>query len=165
MGVDGEESAAGDCGRIYATGNLVVADTVGLWRIVLLPVASPVTVLDARFAADAVGGIAFKTAKRLVHSAEAWLVRRRRARAERRSDQRSNMRERSSGSLATMRSRAILASARHEFDIYKRDRALVPAVFKDRGNRAFRERNVGLGSFEDRNIGTEDRQVYVAHIF
>jgi hypothetical protein len=66
-----------------------------------------------------VGETALRTANRFVHSIVAWFVRRRRAREERRRDQRSKILPKSSGSLATILSRAIFARARHEFDIYR----------------------------------------------
>ena len=86
-----------------------------------------------------VAGTALRTANKLLHSAEAWFVKRRRASEDRRSDQSlgltteleardfgtqkmtltSRILAKSSGSLATILSRAIFASARHEFDIYR----------------------------------------------
>jgi len=56
--------------------------------------------------------MAFRTANRLVHSAEVWLKRRRRARHDRRRCQSPRTSVRSVGSDVTRRSRAILANAR-----------------------------------------------------
>ena len=84
-----------------------------------------------------VAGTALRTANKLVHSAEAWFVRRRRARADSRRDQSlpviefqgcdlrqaltSKILLKSSGSLATILSRAIFANARHELDICRNE--------------------------------------------
>lgn len=59
--------------------------------------------------------MALRTVKRLVHSAEVWLNRRSLARHERRICQRPRMSVKSEGSDVTIRSRAILASARQLF--------------------------------------------------
>lgn len=54
---------------------------IGLWSALLAPVPCVLA------GAEETAGTAFRTAKRLVHSVEAWFVRRRRAREERRRDQ------------------------------------------------------------------------------